>query len=78
MKDKEFRELQLSSTHLVLIFLSLIVVGVVVFLLGVSVGKKQAQMAKQSDASAAELTAQIKESPVSAPVEKKEEPCLEK
>jgi cell division septation protein DedD len=44
MSNKDFRELQLSSSQLVLIFLAILVLGIVIFLLGVSVGKKQAQI----------------------------------
>jgi cell division protein FtsN len=42
MKNKEFREIQVSSTLLVVIFLGVLALGVFIFLLGVSVGKKQA------------------------------------
>ncbi len=45
MKNKEFREIQVSSSLLVFIFLAILVLGVFIFLLGVSVGKKQVQMA---------------------------------
>lgn len=45
MTNKDYRELQLSSSQLVLIFIAILALGVVIFLLGVSVGKKQAQMA---------------------------------
>jgi cell division septation protein DedD len=45
MKNKEFREIQVSSSALIFIFLAILVLGVFIFLLGVSVGKKQAQMA---------------------------------
>jgi len=45
MRNKEFREIQVSSSALVFIFLAILVLGVFIFLLGVSVGKKQAQMA---------------------------------
>jgi cell division septation protein DedD len=44
MKNNEFREIQVSSSALVFIFLAILVLGVFIFLLGVSVGKKQAQM----------------------------------
>ncbi len=47
MNDRDYRELQLSSTHLVLIFLSIIALGVIIFLLGISVGKKQAEVSKE-------------------------------
>jgi cell division protein FtsN len=42
MKNKEYRELQITSSQLVVIFLAIIILGIVIFLLGVSVGKKQA------------------------------------
>ncbi len=45
MTNKDYRELQLSSSQLVLIFIAILALGVVIFLLGVSVGKKQAQIA---------------------------------
>ncbi|MDD8015136.1 MAG: SPOR domain-containing protein [Acidobacteriota bacterium] len=45
MKTKEFREIQISSSLLAFIFLGILALGVFVFLLGVSVGKKQAQIA---------------------------------
>jgi cell division septation protein DedD len=44
-KDKPFRELQFSSTQLVVVFLGILVLGVFIFLLGISVGKKQGQLA---------------------------------
>ncbi len=46
IKNREFRELQVSSTQLAIIFLSILILGVIIFLLGVSVGKKHAQVAK--------------------------------
>jgi cell division protein FtsN len=45
MRNKEFREVQVSSSGLVFIFLAILVLGVFIFLLGVSVGKKQVRMA---------------------------------
>jgi cell division septation protein DedD len=44
MNTREFREIQVSSTLLVVIFLCVLVLGVFIFLLGVSVGKKQVQI----------------------------------
>jgi cell division septation protein DedD len=44
MSNKDYRELQLSSSQLILIFIAILVLGIVVFLLGVSVGKKQAKV----------------------------------
>lgn len=48
MKEREFRELQVSSTQLAIIFLGILVLGVVIFLLGVSVGKRHAQEAEKA------------------------------
>ena len=45
MKNKDYRELQVSSSVLIFIFIGVIIVGIVIFLLGVSVGKKQAAAA---------------------------------
>jgi cell division protein FtsN len=47
-KDKPFRELQFSSTQLIVVFLAILVLGVFIFLLGISVGKKQTQLAAGS------------------------------
>lgn len=52
MKTKDYREVQLSSSSLVFIFIAILILGVVIFLLGVSVGKKQAQILKESEISA--------------------------
>lgn len=48
MKNRDYRELQLSSSQLFFIFLAILILGVVIFLLGVSVGKKQAQIMKST------------------------------
>jgi cell division septation protein DedD len=48
MSNKEYRELQLSSSQLVLIFIAILVLGIIVFLIGVSVGKKQAQIVEET------------------------------
>lgn len=45
MKSKDFREIQVSSSLLAVIFLCVLALGVFIFLLGVSVGKKQVRMA---------------------------------
>lgn len=55
MKNKDYREIQLTSSQLVFIFFGILILGVVVFLLGVSVGKKQAQIVREL-----ELPAQAK------------------
>jgi cell division septation protein DedD len=48
MKNKEYRELQVSSSQLVFIFLGILILCIVIFLLGVSVGKKQVQLIGES------------------------------
>jgi len=48
MSNKDYRELQLSSSQLILIFIAILVLGVVVFLLGVSVGKKQGKIIEET------------------------------
>jgi cell division septation protein DedD len=55
VKNKDYREIQLTSSQLVFIFLGILILGVVVFLLGVSVGEKKAQIVRES-----ELPAQVK------------------
>src|SRR4030042_2185483 len=87
MKNREFRELQVSSTQLAIIFLGILVIGVVIFLLGVSVGKKQAQVAEKANVIAQKQPEQIKEKislpdirPGQEPAKeaKKEEPAVKK
>jgi cell division septation protein DedD len=63
--NKEYREIQLSSAQLAVIFIVILALGVVIFLLGVSVGKKQAQLVKESDlATSGEIQQAEKKSPV--------------
>ncbi len=54
MKNRDYRELQLSSSQLFFIFLAILILGVVIFLLGVSVGKKQVQIMKGAQMTAKE------------------------
>ncbi|MEW5901681.1 MAG: SPOR domain-containing protein [Acidobacteriota bacterium] len=61
MKNREFRELQVSSTQLAIIFLGILIIGVVIFLLGVSVGKKHAQVAQKANVIAQKEPEQVKE-----------------
>jgi septal ring-binding cell division protein DamX len=60
MKSKDFREIQVSSSLLAVIFLCVLALGVFIFLLGVSVGKKQVRMA----AAAGPVAERIQELPV--------------
>lgn len=59
---RNYREIQVSSTILVFIILGIIVLGAVIFFIGVQVGKKQADLMVKT------LTAQKAEETVSAPV----------
>jgi cell division protein FtsN len=61
MKNRDFRELQVSSTQLAVIFLGILVIGVIIFLLGVSVGKKHAQIAQKSALPAQKEPEQVKD-----------------
>jgi len=55
MKSKQIRELQVSSSQLALIFLALLGVAVIIFLLGVSIGKKYGEA--QLEAAREKITA---------------------
>jgi len=73
MTNSDYRELQLSSSQLVLIFIAIIVLGVIIFLLGVSVGKKQAQITETTQIAEEPITEKVEEEkpkPVVEPAEK--------
>lgn len=73
MSNKDYRELQISSSQLVIIFLAIIVLGVIIFLLGISVGKKQSEILLASQMKgemAAEPITQEKVLPLEKPEEK--------
>jgi len=72
IKDREFRELQVSSTQLAVIFLGILIIGVIIFLLGVSVGKKHAQIALKTNIIAPKEPEQVKEK-ISLPEAKPEQ-----
>ena len=63
MKNKEFREIQVSSSALIFIFLAILVLGVFIFLLGVSVGKKQAEMTGPTTLLAQKTTETVTQQP---------------
>ncbi|MGD9345610.1 MAG: SPOR domain-containing protein [Candidatus Aminicenantes bacterium] len=72
MTNKDYRELQLSSSQLVLIFIAILALGVVIFLLGVSVGKKQAQITDTTQFASEPLTEKVveeKPEPIAKPEE---------
>jgi cell division septation protein DedD len=62
MKNREFRELQVSSTQLAIIFMGILIVDVVIFLLGVSVGKKHAQASQTANVIAQKEPEPVRES----------------
>ena len=75
MRNKDFRELQLSSAQLVIILVGILLIGVVIFLLGVSVGKKQSQIANESTTVAkGEIEQAADKPPVSVQKPKTEKP----
>ena len=63
MANKDFREIQLSSAQLAVIFIVILALGVVIFLLGISVGKKQAQLVKESDLMTSGQIEKVEEKP---------------
>ena len=64
MKNKDFREIQVSSSLLVVIFLGVLALGVFIFLLGVSVGKKQVRLAAPAQIVTQPIAEPVKEPPV--------------
>jgi cell division septation protein DedD len=64
MSTKDFREIQVSSSLLVVIFLGVLALGVFIFLLGVSVGKKQVHLASPTQVVTQQIPEPIKEPPV--------------
>ncbi len=64
MKNKDFREIQVSSSLLVVIFLGVLALGVFIFLLGVSVGKKQVRLASPAQIVTQPIAEPVKEQPV--------------
>jgi len=67
MKNKDFREIQVSSSLLVVIFLGVLALGVFIFLLGVSVGKKQVRVSSQTQVVTQQIAEPVKEPPVQPP-----------
>ncbi len=72
MKNKDFREIQVSSSLLVVIFLGVLALGVFIFLLGVSVGKKQVRIASPTQVVTQQIAEPVKEAPVEPTVSEKE------
>jgi cell division protein FtsN len=61
MKNKDFREIQVSSSLLVVIFLGVLALGVFIFLLGVSVGKKQVRISTPTQIVTQQIAEPVKE-----------------
>jgi cell division septation protein DedD len=72
MKNKDFREIQVSSSLLVVIFLGVLALGVFIFLLGVSVGKKQVRITSQTQVVTQQIPELVKEPPVEPTVSETE------
>ncbi len=66
MSAKDYRELQLSSSQLVLLFIAILALGIIIFLLGVSVGKKQTQILAQAEVAEALPSEPSPEKPAAA------------
>ncbi len=65
MSNKDYRELQLSSSQLILVFIAILVLGIVVFLLGVSVGKKQGKILEETQIAQKPAEQIVQQKPVS-------------
>lgn len=83
MKTNDFREIQVSSSLLVVIFLGVLALGVFIFLLGVSVGKKQVRLTAENRTVAQQVqelprdTAAVKTAPSDAEAAKTTVPATE-
>ena len=69
MKNKDFREIQVSSSLLVVIFLGVLALGVFIFLLGVNVGKKQTQIVSRTQVVSEPIAEPVKEPAPVSPAE---------
>lgn len=77
MKSKQVRELQVSSSQLALIFLALLGVAVIIFLLGVSMGKKYGEVQLEAAREKTEALSEAGTLAEKASIEKKAEPAPE-
>jgi len=64
MATKDFREIQVSSSLLVVIFLGVLALGVFIFLLGVSVGKKQVRLSAPTQVVTQQIAEPVKDAPI--------------
>ncbi len=69
MTDREFREIQLSGKQLVFLFISAVVVAVVIFLLGVAVGRDVRSAADTQMAGAGATETVVPDDPPAQPVQ---------
>lgn len=68
--EKQFRELKFTSTQLVIVFLAILALSVFIFILGISVGKKQVELTADAGtigATRTETLAQKQALPVEPP-----------
>jgi cell division septation protein DedD len=70
MRNKDYRELQISSSMLVFVFIAIIVLGIIIFLLGVSVGKKQASLTEETQFAEVPIEKVEQEKPLSSEQDK--------
>ncbi len=63
MGNKDYREIQVSSSLLILVFIGVLALGVFVFLLGVNVGKKQTDISAPSHVVTERIPEPVKEAP---------------
>jgi len=61
MSNKDYRELQVSSSHLVVIFIGILIVCGVSFLLGVNVGKRKAQLEGQASLPSPQVLSKVQD-----------------
>ena len=61
MSNKDYRELQVSSSHLVVIFVGILIVCGVSFLLGVNVGKRKAQLQGESSLPSPQVLSKVQD-----------------
>lgn len=74
MKTKQIRELQVTSSQLALIFLAILAVAIVIFLLGVSIGKKYVEAQLEAGKEKGATLTEARTSSGEIAVEKKPEP----
>jgi cell division protein FtsN len=61
MSNKDYRELQVSSSHLVVIFIGILIICGISFLLGVNVGKKKTQLQGQTSLPSPQVLSKVQD-----------------